>query len=307
MALALFQFFSTYGVFEELISDPGSDLTSEVVKHLTDWYGIRHVFSLVDRHESNGVKGTNKSILRHLRAIVSNERLKDRWSDPSVLNFVQYVLNSQVSYETGTVPFHAHFGTKDSTYFKLPEPVTEASNTQEFIRLLDENLRVIWELSKKHQTEVKNKRANDSDPNRQNKYQPGDFVLFQRNPLAPAPSKLSLRYMGPYEVLSQDKNDVTCRHLCIKSVHTFHVESTLSASRCSMETELKLSASHFLIMTSLKLMRLNTGEETQLFALPWSSISATKTETNAGLPGQKISLSLSLMKISVVPTHRYFL
>ena len=110
-------------------------------------------------------------------------------------------MNSQVSYETGTVPFHAHFGTEDSTYFKLPEPVTEASNTQEFIRLLDENLRVIWELSKKHQTEVKNKRANDSDPNRQNKYQPGDFVLFQRNPLAPAPSKLSLRYMGPYEVL----------------------------------------------------------------------------------------------------------
>ena len=67
MALALFQFFSTYGVFEELISDPGSDLTSEVVKHLTDWYGIRHVFSLVDRHESNGVEGTNKSILRHLQ------------------------------------------------------------------------------------------------------------------------------------------------------------------------------------------------------------------------------------------------
>lgn len=165
IALALFQFFSTYGVFEELISDPGSDLPSEVVKHLTDWYGIRHVFSLVDRHESNGVEGTNKSILRHLRAIVSDERLKDRWSDPSVLNFVQYVLNSQVSYEPGTVPFHAHFGTEDSTYFKLPEPVTEASNTQEFIRLLDENLRVIWELSKKHQTEVRNKRANDRDPN----------------------------------------------------------------------------------------------------------------------------------------------
>ena len=224
MALALFQFFSTYGVFENLISDPGSDLTSEIIKHLTAWYGIRHVFSLVDRHESNGVEGTNKSILRHLRAIVSDERLKDSWSDPTVLYLVQYVLNSQVSHETGTVPFYAHFGTEDSTYFKLPEPGSEASNTQDFIRLLDENLHTIWEASKKHQAAIKDKRAGDDDPARQNMYQPGDLVLFQRNPEALAPSKLSLRYTGPYEVVSQHKNDVTCRHLCIKSVHIFHVE-----------------------------------------------------------------------------------
>jgi hypothetical protein len=36
MATSIFQFFCTYGMFDSIISDPGSDLTSEVIKHLTD-------------------------------------------------------------------------------------------------------------------------------------------------------------------------------------------------------------------------------------------------------------------------------
>ena len=34
-AVALFQFFATYGVYDDIISFPGSDLMSEVVEHLT--------------------------------------------------------------------------------------------------------------------------------------------------------------------------------------------------------------------------------------------------------------------------------
>jgi hypothetical protein len=223
-ALALFRFFSQYGVYEDLISDPGSDLTSEVVKQLTAWYGIRHIFSLVDRHESNGVEGTNKSILRHLRALVADERVADRWSDPTVLCLVQYILNSQVSHETGIVPFHAHFGSDDATYFRLPDALAAAETTQTFVKLLDENLRTLWDISKQFQHSLKLKRAAGQDLDKQNKYQPGDLVLFQRDLQAPAPSKLALRYMGPYEVISHVKNDVTCRHLCVKTTHTFHVE-----------------------------------------------------------------------------------
>jgi hypothetical protein len=224
MALALFRFFATYGVYEELLSDPGSDLTSDVVKQLTAWYGVRHVFSLVDRHQSNGVEGTNKSILRHLRALIADERVKDRWSEPSVLCLVQYMLNSQVSHETGMVPFHAHFGTEDGTYLKLPETASASKSTQEFVRLLDEDLRALWAISKKHQDELVAKRGLNDAPHLQNQYQPGDLVLLQRDPSAPLPEKLAMRYTGPYEVIAQSKNDVSCRHLCVKTVHTFHVE-----------------------------------------------------------------------------------
>jgi len=223
-ATALFKFFSTYGVYENLISDPGSDLMSEVVAQLTAWFGIRHVFSLVDRHESNGVEGTNKSVLRHLKAFVMDERIADRWSSPDVINLIQYWLNAQVSNETGLSPFHAHFGTDDSTYLKLPELLSESQTATEFVRLLDDNLRTLWDISCKHQLKLLRKRVGDQDDARQNQFQPGDLVLFRRNTSAPLPSKLTMRFAGPFEVLSQSKNDVECRHLCVKTVHKFHVE-----------------------------------------------------------------------------------
>ncbi len=223
-ALALFRFFSQYGVYEYLISDPGSDLMSEVVKHLVQWLGMRHIFSLVDRHESNGVEGTNKSVLRHLTALVSDERVADRWSHPSVLCLVQYILNSQVSHETGIAPFHAHFGTEDSTYLRLPEVSNTAANAHAFVKLLDESLRTLWDISRTYQKSLIEKRGGNVDPALQNQYQPGDLVLFQRSTGAPLPSKLMMRFAGPYEVISQHKNDVQCRHLAVKTVHTFHVE-----------------------------------------------------------------------------------
>ena len=150
--------------------------------------------------------------------------MADRWSDPSVLYLIQYILNSQVSHETGLRPFHAHFGTEDNTYLRLPEHGSIPENAQAFVRLLDEDLRLLWDVSKKHQQKIIVKRSGTDDPSRQNLYQAGDLVLFQRSKSVPLPNKLTMRYTGPFEVLRQHKNDVECRHLCMKTVHKFHVE-----------------------------------------------------------------------------------
>lgn len=50
MALALFQFFITYGISDVLISDPDSNITAEVVELLLTWFGIRLRLSIVNRH-----------------------------------------------------------------------------------------------------------------------------------------------------------------------------------------------------------------------------------------------------------------
>jgi hypothetical protein len=61
----LFQYFWAYGICDVIMTDPGSDLKSEIIAHLIRYVGMNHFISLVDRHESNGVEGTNKQILRH--------------------------------------------------------------------------------------------------------------------------------------------------------------------------------------------------------------------------------------------------
>jgi hypothetical protein len=85
LGTVLFQYYCSYGVCEKFVLDPGSDLTSDVVCHLNNWFGIIQVFSLVERHQFKGAEGSNKSILRHLRSLVHDERLVKLWSHPTVL------------------------------------------------------------------------------------------------------------------------------------------------------------------------------------------------------------------------------
>ena len=85
VAHTLFRHICTFGLFDQLASDPGSAFMSDVVKQLNDYLGIHHKVSLVGRHESNGCEGSGKQFLRHLRTLVMDERLRDRWSDDTVL------------------------------------------------------------------------------------------------------------------------------------------------------------------------------------------------------------------------------
>ena len=227
-AQALFQYCCTFGLVDSVISDPGSEFLNEVLKHLTQWFGIRHAFSLVDRHESNGVERTNQSILRHLKALIMDERIQHQWSHCTVLPLIQFMLNSFDNSESGVIPFHATFGSADATYFQLPnarekEGDNELTITQSYVQLLDTTLKALQDISKKHQEQIKLERQTNSSEETQNTYQPGDLVLFQHDPNVPLPSKLSPKYVGPYIVLQQIKNDVNCRHVILGHVKQFHV------------------------------------------------------------------------------------
>jgi hypothetical protein len=211
-------------MFDCIISDPGSDLTSDVISQVNKYYGIQHLVGLVDRHESNGVEGTNKQILRHLRALVHDERIVTQWSSPTVLLIIFYLLNSHVSTETGLAPFHAHFGSDEATYFRMPPFLTEKEKTHQFVKLLDENLKILSAVSEKFQQTLIHKRTHNNNVSTQNVYQPGDYVLAKYDPHKPLPTKLSARYLGPYIVLKQTKNDVTVKHLSSGIIHVFHVD-----------------------------------------------------------------------------------
>ena len=104
-AQAIFQHMTTFGICDIFASDPGSEITSEIVEMLIGWLGMKHRISLVDRHESCGVEGVNKLILGLARCIVFDERIKHRWSDPQILYWIMYVLNGTEHGEAGIIPF----------------------------------------------------------------------------------------------------------------------------------------------------------------------------------------------------------
>jgi hypothetical protein len=56
VAQSLYSFRVTYGHYDELATDPGSDIMSAGVAMYLQWIGTSHRVSLVDVHTSNGVE-----------------------------------------------------------------------------------------------------------------------------------------------------------------------------------------------------------------------------------------------------------
>ena len=88
---------------------------------------------MVDRHESNGVEGTNKQTLRHLRVLTQEETIKNEWSSPSVLPIIENLLNIWENSETGVIPFQAMFGTEDLKFIQLPEALDPKDRVYAFV------------------------------------------------------------------------------------------------------------------------------------------------------------------------------
>jgi hypothetical protein len=76
--------------------------------------GMRHVFSITDKHV-NGTNRSNKEVLRHLRAIVYDTRVIDVFTNPTVIQSVQYIMNSHASSEVSDselTPLELTFGAR---------------------------------------------------------------------------------------------------------------------------------------------------------------------------------------------------
>jgi hypothetical protein len=157
---------------------------------------------------------------------VLDERMVHRWSHDTILPIINFSLCSYPTSETGGfTPFQLKYGTEDAKYFHLPTGTPE--NVSKFISQLDENIKLVRELSQKAQEEIATERlqVNSTIPH----YEFGDLILW--NPLEHEndfhESKLSPRMLGPYEVLEQHKNDIAARHLVNRNKVNLHVSRVI--------------------------------------------------------------------------------
>ena len=221
----LIKHYSMFGLFDEIASDPGSALLDQSVSELNKIFGVNHKVSLVGRHQSNGVEGSIKQFIRHLRTYVSDSSLKDRWSEDTVLPLIVFALNSRSTPETGGyTPFQLKYGSQDATFFKLPLDILPGTRSKEIITRLDQDLQTIRRLSTDaQQLLVEQRQASDAPPAH---YEVGDLILWnpREKPCDHLPSKLSPTWTGPFEVISQAKNDITCQHVNMKTISVLHSE-----------------------------------------------------------------------------------
>ena len=93
-ARAILRYRAIVGPVQAIISDPGSNYQSEVVKELNSVLGFAQKVSLVDRHESNGVEPYINQVKTHLRALHEDRRLMTAWSQPECIDLIAAEMNS---------------------------------------------------------------------------------------------------------------------------------------------------------------------------------------------------------------------
>jgi hypothetical protein len=121
--------------------------------------------------------------------------------------------------ETGHTPYELTFGSKDALHFRLPGTLDTSMHHTDYLERLNINLERIRELSAKFQQELVMQRTKNN-PEVQTLYKPGDLVLFH---YPERQSKLQLLYRGPFEVISQYKNDVEVRNIIRGNIMKLHV------------------------------------------------------------------------------------
>jgi hypothetical protein len=123
--------------------------------------------------------------------------------------------------------------------FNFSEGILDQKQAHAYVRLLNESLKTPISSAAAYQADLVHKRVG-KEPS-QNQYQPGDLVLFRLPRDKLLPHKLHPTFLGPYEVLYHDKNDVTVRHLASNKTSVLFV-SNLKAFFGSREEARKLAS-----------------------------------------------------------------
>jgi len=135
----------------------------KAVTQLNAWLGLEHLVSVVRRHESNGVEGTNTQIIGHIRTLVHDERISHKWGQPEVYKAVEHYVNKCDNSESGAIPLQARFGTDVLPYLEIDAHLTPQVFTSAYVKALDKDLRLIRELSQKYQDTLVLHRLKDAE------------------------------------------------------------------------------------------------------------------------------------------------
>ena len=106
----LLQHVSTFGCPRQILTDNGSQFANNIIiSELLTLLGTEHQTSIAYSHQENAiVERVHRETLRHLRALLFDRYLEDKWS--TCLPLVQRILNSKEHESTGISPVKLLFG-----------------------------------------------------------------------------------------------------------------------------------------------------------------------------------------------------
>ena len=214
--------FSKHGVPSDIISDRGSEFTSNFWKSLGTLLSMKLNFSTAFHPQTDGqTERTNQTLEQYLRIYCDYQQ--DDWSD--LLPLAEFAYNNSVHESTNTTPFFANYGYHPSVSVSLDRsvPSPEAHDFARSMEELHQHLRTeLASAQEAHQASANRDRLPAPD------FQVKDKVwLNARNIRTTRPSKkLDHRRLGPFEIIQKVSSHAfrLALPLALKRIHpVFHV------------------------------------------------------------------------------------
>ena len=215
-----------FGVPALFRSDKGPQFANALIAQLTELLGSEQEFTTAYSKEENAiVERANKEVMRHLRAIVFDDRVYNKWSS-NQLPLVMRILNSQEKSRTGVAPAEILFGnTVDLGRYLLYRPKSAPSpdrNLNEHLEQMLERQKTLIEVAQASQLEFDSHHMSQFDPDFTD-YPIQSYVLWEHP--ADKRSKMHTRYQGPFQVVERQEDIYKIQDLLTGKIHETHVST----------------------------------------------------------------------------------
>jgi hypothetical protein len=225
-AKALLQHCGRFGVPALIRSDRGSQFVNELVDQLIELLGTEHEVTTAYSKEENAiVERANKEVMRHLRAIVFEDRIFHNWSTLQ-LPLVMRILNSEQKSRTGVSPAEILFGnTVDLGRYLLYRPTDKPNpdrDLHEHMQHMLERQRVLLEVAQATQREFDTHHMSEFDPEFTD-YPIQSYVLWDHP--EGRRSKILPKHRGPYQVVAKAGEAYTIQDLVNGKTHETHISN----------------------------------------------------------------------------------
>ena len=238
-AKCLINFTGRYGAPEYLLSDRGSQFVNQTIKEMLRIMGTQQMLSLAYSKQENAiVERANKEIMRHLRGIVFDTRIKNEWS--LVLPLVQRIMNSHPHDSIGVAPAQIIFGNSiqldrgilfRGDHIDITNPNVLTPTIKQY---LDKLLSVQSKTSacaQHHQYETDQARlravAKKGKGETPTVFPVNSYVLLQYHSGLgnhQGPTKLHTRWQGPFRVIKSRGSQYTLQNLVTLRESVHHIQ-----------------------------------------------------------------------------------
>lgn len=273
-AVPLLQHCGRFGVPALIRSDRGSQFVNELIGQLSELFLTDQELTTAYSKERNAiVERANKEVMRHLRAIVYDERISSQWSAKQI-PLVMRILNSEEKTRTGVSPAELLFGNAvDLGRYLLYRPTASLESDRNLNEHLEkmlerqaELIRVAQETQLKHDTHHMSR----NDPELTD-YPVNSYVLWE-NP-AGGRNKLQTKLQGPFQVVRRVDDDITILDLLTNKEIVTHISNVREFNFDPDRTDPKEVALHsseeFVIESILEHSGDKTRRNTMQFKVRW--------------------------------------